>query len=84
MDALQFFPGFPEIDSETDKNKNQETGTDTKEKAAEGFELIAVKEGLARQQDFEVSIVSGAEFFTAWQVIANFVERDVQIIRVID
>ena len=43
-----------------------------------------MKKGLAGQQNFEVAIFSSAEFFAAWQVVANFVEWDVQIIRVID
>ena len=84
MDALQFFPGFPEIDAKADEDQNEDAGADAKEEAAEGFELIAVQEGLAGQQDFEVSIVSSAEFFASGQVIANFLKGHVQVIRVVD
>ena len=84
MDALKLFPSLPKIDAETDENENQKTGADAKEKATERFELIAVKEGLAGEQNFEVSVVGGAEFFTARQVIADFLKRDAQVIRIID
>ncbi len=84
MDALEFFPSLPKIDAKTDENEDEKAGTNAKKETAEGFELIAVKEGLAGQQNFEISIVGGAEFFAAGQVIADFLERDAQVIRIID
>lgn len=84
MDALQFFPSFPEIDAEADEDQNEYAGTDAKEEAAERFELIAVQEGLVGLQDFEVSIIGGAELFAAGQVIADSLKGHAQVIRVVD
>ena len=84
MDALQFFPSFPEIDTEADQDQNEDASADSKEEAAEGFELIAVQEGLAGQQDFEISIVSGAEFFATRQKVADFLKGHMQVVRVVD
>ena len=84
MDALQFFPSFPEIDAEADEDQKEDAGADAKEETAEGFELIAMQEGLAGQQDFEISIIGGAKCFAAGQVIADFLKGHVQVIRVVD
>ena len=84
MDSLQFFPSFPGIDAETDEDQKQNAGADAKEEASEGFKLITMQEGLAGQQDFEISIIGGAKCFAAGQVIADFLKGHAQVIRVVD
>jgi hypothetical protein len=84
LDALQFFPSFPGIDAEADEDQKEDAGADAKKKAAEGFELIAMKEGLASLQDFEISIIGGSKYFASGQVIADFLKGHVQVIRVVD
>jgi hypothetical protein len=84
LDSLPFFPSFPEIDTEADKDQNEDTSADAKEEVAEGFELIAVQEGLAGLQDFEVAIIGGSKFFAAGQVIADSLKGHAQVICVVD